>query len=118
MIKRRNVVMVPILVVITFGIYGLYWLYSTADEVIRYNKSNDNPLLWLILALIPPLNIIAIWFHSHAIAQMSASGNGKGINGVLLFFLWLLPFVGIVVSQLELNKRAGQAPPAEEEAAS
>ena len=112
MIKRRNAVMVPILFVITFGIYGLYWLYSTSDEVIKYNKSNDNALLWLVLALIPPLNIIAIWMHSQAIARMSASGNGRGINGVLLFILWFVPvpvLIGTFLSQVELNKRAGQA---------
>ena len=112
MIKRRNVVMVPVLWIITLGIYGLFWLYSTSDEVIRYNKQSDNPFLWVLLGLIPPLNIIAIWYHSQAIAQMSTNENGKGINGVLLFILWFLPIpilVGLVISQLQLNKRAGEA---------
>ena len=114
MIKRRNVTMIPILWIITLGIYGLFWLYSTSDEVIRYNKQSDNPFLWVILALLGPLAIIAIWFHSQAIARMSASGNGKGINGVLLFILWFVPiplFVGMILSQLQLNKRAGEAAP-------
>mgnify|MGYP001397975550 CR=1 FL=1 len=110
MIKRRNVFIVPVLLVVTLGLYGLVWLYSTADELIRYNKQRDNPFLWLILALIPPLNVVAIWFHSQAVAQMSASETGKGINGILLFVLWFIPIpflVAMILSQMELNKRAG-----------
>jgi hypothetical protein len=112
MIKRRNVFMVPVLLIVTFGLYGLIWLYATADELIRYNKQKDNPFLWVILALIPPLNVIAIWFHSQAVAKMSASATGKGINGVLLFVLWFVPIpflVAMMLSQLELNKRVGEA---------
>ena len=106
MIKRRNPVMVPILSVITLGIYGLVWFYSTSDELIRYNKMNANPFAWLILALIPLANLIAIWSHAQAVAQMTREGNGKGINGTVMFLLWFVPFAGIIVSQLELNKRA------------
>ena len=112
MIKRRNVVMVPILWFITLGIYGLVWLYSTSDELIRYNKQNDNPFLWLVLALIPPLNIVTIWFHSQAVARMSAGETGKGINNIVLFIIWFVPIpflVGMVVSQMQLNKHAGEA---------
>ena len=112
MIKRRNVVMIVVLFIITFTIYGLYWFYTTADETIRYNKSDANPLVWLILALLPFLNIIGIWLHSQEIARLSASGNGRGINGILLFILWFVPIpflVGMVISQLVLNKKAGEA---------
>ena len=111
MIKRRNVIMVPILQIITLGIYGLYWFYQTAYEAARYNKSNGNPLLWLILILLGPLVLLGVWFHSQEIARLSASGNGKGINGVLLFILWFVPIpflVGMILSQVELNKRAGE----------
>ena len=103
--------MIPILFVITLGIYGLVWFYSTSAEVIRYNRQNDDPVLWLIFAVLPVLNIVAIWYHSQAIGRMRPrrEGEGNSINGGLLFVLWLVPIpflVGMILSQLELNKRA------------
>jgi len=105
-IKRRNVIMVTILFIITFGIYGLYWFYQTADEMIRHNKQeNENPLVWLILALIPIVNLFAVWKHTQAVEQMSE----KNVSGVVLFLLWLifLP-AALIWTQSELNKRAGE----------
>ena len=112
MIKRRNVVMVPILWLITLGIYGLVWFYQTSDELIRYNKKSDNPVLWLVLALIPGLNLIAIWFHAQAIEYMGTEVGKKGFNGILLFILWFVPIpflVGMILSQWQLNKHAEAA---------
>jgi len=100
--------MVPVLFIITFTIYGLYWFYQTADEMIRHNKQeNENPLVWLILALIPIVNLFAIWKHTQAVEQMSE----KKVSGVVLFLLWFtlifIP-VALVWTQSELNKRAGE----------
>ena len=100
---RRNVLMVPILLVITFGIYGLYWYYTTSDQLIRHNKSDENPFVWLLFALIPIVNMVAVWKHSQAIQIMS----GNKVNGVALFVIWIiLPPVAMVWSQSEMNKLA------------
>ena len=106
MIKRRNVIMVPILFIITLGIYGLYWFYQTADEMIRHNKQeNENPLVWLILALIPIVNLVAIWKHTQAVELMTE----KRVSGVVLFILWLIfSPAALIWTQAELNKRAGE----------
>ena len=97
---------VPILFFITFGIYGLYWFYQTADEMIRHNKQeNENPLVWLILTLIPIVNLFAIWKHTKAVEQMSE----KKVSGVVLFLLWLIfSPAALIWTQSELNKRAGE----------
>lgn len=105
MIKRRNVIMVPILFVITLGIYGLYWFYSTANELIQRNKQDENPFVWLVMALIPIVNLFAMWKHAQAVELMTE----KKVSGVLLFLVWLPPItpVALILTQLELNKRAG-----------
>ena len=106
MIKQRNIVMVLILFVITLGIYGLYWFYSTANELIQRNKQDENPFIWLIMALIPIVNLFAIWKHAQAVELMTE----KKVNGMVLFLLWVvIAPVAIIVTQMELNKRAGQA---------
>ena len=100
---RRNILMIPILFVITFGIYGLYWFYSTSNELIRYNKSDENSFVWLLFALIPIVNMIAVWKHSQAIKSMSENK----VNGVMLFAIWIiLPPVAMIWTQAEMNKLA------------
>ena len=61
MVKRRNLVFIAIVFPLTLGIYGLYWFYSTAEELIKTNKQEDNSLLWLLMALIPIVNLFAVW---------------------------------------------------------
>ena len=109
MVKHRNPFMVIVLLIITLTIYGLYWVYSTSDELIRLTNKNASALLWLVLALIPILNIIALWYHSQAVSEASRMGGegGEGINGVLLFIIWLIfAPVAIFISQRELNRHA------------
>ena len=109
MVMHRNPLIVIVLLIITFGIYGLYWVYSTSDELIRLTNKNDSALLWLVLALIPILNIITLWYHSQAVAEVSRMEGREGsrINGVLLFVLWLIFWpIAIFISQQELNRHA------------
>ena len=68
---------------ITLGIYGLYWFYSTANELIQRNKQDESPFIWLIMALIPVANLFAIWKHAQAVGLMTE----KKVSGVLLFLI-------------------------------
>ena len=109
--KRRDIGIMVALWVMTFGLYGLVWLYNTSDELIQYNKKTDNPLGRVILALLPPLNVFVIWWHVQAVARVSTSGGRKGISENRLFLLWfpwlpVVPTVGAVLSQMQMNKRA------------
>ena len=81
LIKRCRVVTVAIPPILTLGIYGLIWLDETSDELISHNKQHNNPLVWLLLALLPPLNVVAMWWYSEAVAKMSASGDENALTG-------------------------------------
>ena len=108
MVKRRNLVFVAVVFPLTLGIYGLYWFYSTAEELIKTNKQEDNSLLWLLMALIPIVNLFAIWKHAQAVGTMTSNMKGEnGINPILLFFLWLaVNPVAVLWTQSKLNKLA------------
>ena len=106
MAKRRNLAMVLILWVITFGTYGLYWFYSTSDELIRLTKREANPLGWLILALIPVVNLFVIWLHATAVEELSKQDGMAGIGAQFIFILWLIPPLAVLLIQAELNTRA------------
>ena len=54
MVKRRNMIAQIILMVVTFGLYGIYWFYQTAKEMKALNQDADaSPVLWLVLMLVP-----------------------------------------------------------------
>lgn len=50
--QNRSVATVIVLTIITCGIYGLYWLYVTADGLEREGQTGQlAPVIQLILAL-------------------------------------------------------------------
>jgi len=103
-IKRRNPVLVLIFSIITLGIYTIYWLVSTTNELRRNTQSAPNP--WLILLfLIPIVNIIVsivyYWKYSKAINELT--GFSTAGLFILMFFLSI---IGIIVAQVQLNKKA------------
>lgn len=99
MIKQRNVVLVYIFSFITFGIYALYWMVSTKNEINRLGASI--PTAWLLI--IPIANLYWIYKYCEGFSQCVKKDN----NTLLWFILYLL--VGIImpaIVQLELNRLA------------
>tara|TARA_Y100000588_G_C13663885_1_gene673273 strand:- start:82 stop:441 length:360 start_codon:yes stop_codon:yes gene_type:complete len=106
-ITYRPVFIPPLLLIVTFGLYGLVWFYKTSDELIRYNKQEGNPLAWLIMALIPLLNIFAVFFHAQAVEKFSKRDGREGIGATLIFLMWLFPPLALLFIQAEMNAVAG-----------
>ncbi len=53
-VKNRNMLAQIGLFIITFGIYGIYWFYVTADEMKFLARDNSaSPALWTVLLFIP-----------------------------------------------------------------
>lgn len=107
MIKRRNPVLVIVFSIITLGIYAIYWLVSTTNELRRTTSSAPNP--WMILTfLIPFLQIVfALWYYwkySAAIKDIS------GFETWVLFLLWIIfSPAAMIIAQIQLNKKARTA---------
>ena len=103
-IKYRNMILQVILMVVTLGIYGIYWYYQTASELKALAKDpNAAPTLWTVFLFIPFANIYAYYKHSELYEKVS----GEHLNRWILFLLWIVfsPAVWFIV-QMELNKRA------------
>ena len=103
-IKRRNPFLIILFSIITLGIYGIFWLVFTTNELKKNTQSAPNPLL-LLLMLIPFINFIIMfiyfWKYSKAINELT------GFNSLALFLLWIfIGPVGMIISQIELNKKA------------
>ena len=104
-IKKRNPWLVLLFSVITFGIYAMFWLVFTTNELRKNTKSAPNPWL-LVLMFIPIVNIIVMfiyfWKYSKAINELT------GFSTTTLFLLLvLIGPVAMPIAQIELNKKAG-----------
>jgi hypothetical protein len=103
-IKRRNMLLQVILMVVTFGIYGVYWFYVTCAEMKAIAKdSSAAPGLWTFLLFIPFANIFAM-YKQGCLYERVASDH---MNRWIVFILWFVfsPAVWFII-QSELNKRA------------
>ena len=110
--KHRNVVVVPILFIVTLGIYGLYWFYSTSSELMRYNRREGNPLAWMLIATLPVVNVFAIWWQAQEVEKLSKEEGDEGLGATFVFVLWLAPPLAMMFIQAELNtKSAGKSRP-------
>jgi magnesium-transporting ATPase (P-type) len=109
MIKRRNLWLMVLWTILTFGIYGIYWYYQTSDEIIRASGEKANPLLWTLLLFIPPIHVLSFWFYSQALGRLTHEKNPPWLIFLLFVFL---PFLAWIPVQLDLNELAGApAPP-------
>ena len=105
MIKKRNMGMQVLLMVVTLGIYGIYWFYVTSKEMVEHKGLGGNPALWTLLYLIPFANLYAVYKQGEAVEALTEGSTNRWI----IFILWLVfsPAVWFI-TQTELNKRASE----------
>ncbi|MHA1316165.1 MAG: DUF4234 domain-containing protein [Candidatus Heimdallarchaeum aukensis] len=97
MIKERNPIVVIILMMITFGIYALFWYYWTKNELNELGA--DIPSY--IFVFIPILNIY--WMIKYIVGYGKATGKSA-----FALFLALVIFnpIGVYMIQSALNEHA------------
>ena len=103
-IKYRNMFIQVLLMIVTLGIYSIYWFYQTAEELKGITKdATAQPALWTILLFIPFANLYSYYKYGELYEKASV----EHFNRWLMFVLWIFicPAVWIIV-QMDLNKRA------------
>ena len=103
MIQQRNMGMQVLLMIITLGIYGIYWFYVTSQEMIEYKGLNGSAGLWTLLLFVPFAGIYSIYKHGEAVEALTDGGMNRWIIFILTFVFG--PAVWFI-TQSELNKRA------------
>ena len=119
--RERSSVLVAVLMLVTCGLYGFYWLYLTTDELQKATgRSELNPLVDLLLAVIT----FGLWglyaeyrnariVHEEMTKRSLAHTDQS--NVILLFnvltlvsgLTWL---IGAVLTQEEYNRLARELP--------
>lgn len=104
MIKRRSFLVQCLLMVVTFGLYSVYWYYATCQEMARYTHREENVFLWtLFLGCFPvPICLYAFYKQGELFERISPDTNRW-----VVFFLWIffMPAVWLII-QLKLNRLA------------
>lgn len=103
-VKRRNMIAQVLLMIITLGIYSIYWYYQTATECKGLaNDAAASPGLWTVLLFIPFANFYSAYKYGELFEKVSS----ENLNKWLFFVLWIVfcPAVWFIV-QTELNKKA------------
>jgi hypothetical protein len=101
---QRSPALVIVFSIITFGIYALYWMVKTKDEM--NTRGANIPTAWLLI--VPIANIWWMWKFSEGVGKVT---NNQLSGAVAFILLFLIEIIGMAVIQSALNKVAG-APPA------
>ena len=106
-IKYRNMIVQVLLLIVTLGLYGIYWFHVTLKELHIANGKDEGAGMWTLLSVIPIANFFAYWPHSFEYAQL----NNERYPGIAIFILWLVfaPVVWFLV-QSDLNRVALDRP--------
>jgi len=95
--KNRSIVMIIILSFITLGIYTIYWMVSTKNEMNRLGAGIPSAFLMLI----PIVSIYWTWKYCEGVGYVTR----KELSGPVAFLLlFLLSIIGIAIIQASLNK--------------
>jgi hypothetical protein len=127
--KIRNIVAVPVLMVVTLGVYLLFWWYFVNRELADMGRSlgttelGDSPAK-STLALFPGALIVvpALWttvttFKRVQAAQRLTGGDPiNGWIGLILYLVFSPAFYAYAQSGLNATWRAVDAPPPHEQA--
>lgn len=100
MVEKKNIVVIYILGLITFGIYFLWWFYQSKEEI---NSQFGGNIPTAVLLIIPIANLYWMYRYAEAFSEKVKKDN----NTILWALLFII--VGIIapaIVQSELNKKA------------
>lgn len=103
-VKKRDMLLQVVLLIITCGLYGFYWFYQTALEMKSITQDEEAaPTLWTILLIIPFGAVYSYFKYAEIFEKISSEKLSKWI----IFILWFVfsPAVWFIV-QRDLNRIA------------
>lgn len=105
--KKRNLLLQVLWMILTCGLYAIYWFYQTSTEMkVLTQDEQASPALWTVLLFIPFLGFYSLYQY----AKLYEKYSRDQFNPWLLFILWLVFSPGTwFIVQTELNQRSTAA---------
>ncbi len=115
MVEYRSLPRMVFLMVVTLGLYGVFWYFWMSKEMLVYNRRSGNPALWVIalgLAItFPPFYLIPVWKFADQVHQTSKGRYNKFLLFGAGLFIFVLPLIMLLAQKLlntiALEQRAG-----------
>jgi hypothetical protein len=92
--KKRNLVFVFIVSIITVGLYDIYWLFSTRDELVKKRQHLSSPWVFFV----PLLGLIGIALIQILVHALSVGGPSNATATTTVNILSALAGVACVVA--------------------
>lgn len=74
-----------LLVIMTLGIYAIYWYHVTLKELRIANRKDEGAGLYTVLSLISLVSLIAWWHYAYELSDFT----DEKYHGILPFLLWI-----------------------------
>ena len=102
--RHRNPLVVLLLMLVTLGIYALYWIYISFAEVRARRGKGTSGIVGMLLALVP---VSIFLLPSHVGDMYAEEGKTKPITGMT--GLWaLIPILGSIVWLFKVQGRLNE----------
>jgi Domain of unknown function (DUF4234) len=94
--ETRSIGLSIVLFILTFGLYGIYWVYKTQEEIKRYSGNGIGGVLGLVIYIvISPVTFFVIPSEVRYMYE-DLDGGASPVRGI--YGLWiLLPLIGPII---------------------
>lgn len=91
--RHRGIGFVILMIIITLGIYGLYWIFITFAELRAHRGQGVSGIVGMLLALVPVSIFLLPSYIGHTYAEADRPKPMTGLTGI-----WaLVPLVGSLI---------------------
>ena len=104
--SERNAIVWWILCVLFYPIQFV-WAYLCWVDIKKFTEKDINPVIYLILMLIPIVNLVILYMLCSNIKEMQALAgvpDDEQINPIMVFILMCCFGIGIILAQNGINK--------------
>ena len=106
---RRNLGIMVVLTIITFGIYYLYWYCSVQNQLRMKTGRGFGGLGHLLMLFIPFVNFVYMIYWMCVVSPRIAEAGGAN-RGALPVLCILIPFVGSLIFMLWMQNDVNNIP--------
>jgi hypothetical protein len=93
--RNRSIAWLIILSIITLGLYDIYWICSTRNELVKKHQNVPSPL-WIITPLLGLVLVAFVQIISHILLVNTGPNNPNALVGALNVFSATVGFICIL----------------------